>query len=170
MKKVLASGIVVSILLPLVAYAQSGIRASVSFGSGADSCPTSGSGRTLCSIINVVIDYANLILVLMMGIAIVMFVFYVIKYYIKADSERKEGGKYVMYSLIGFFVILSFWGLVNILQNSFGLQNSNNKAPGWQSFMDIFPEGGSSNQRTTTSGGVFNDPCPNGSASGPNCQ
>lgn len=159
MKKVITSGVVASILLPLVAYAQV---------TGNVRC--TGSGKTLCTLIDTIISYANMILVLMMGVAIVFFVFYIIKYYIKADADRKEGGKYVMYSLIGFFVILSFWGLVNILQNTFGLQNDTNRPTGWQSFTQIFPGGGSSNQRTTTSGNIYVDPCPNGSASGPNCQ
>ncbi len=102
----------------------------------------------LGTLITKVIGYANQILFLMMGVAIVMFVFYVIKYFIKADANRVDGGKYVMYSVIGFFVILSFWGIVNILQNTFGLKNDTNRPAGWESFMNIFPGGGSS------SGGV----------------
>ena len=97
----------------------------------------------LGTLIDQIISYANRILVLMMGIAVVMFVFYIIKYYIKADADRTEGSKYVMYSLIGFFIILSFWGLVNILQNTFGLQNDTNRPSGWNSFTNIFPGGGS---------------------------
>lgn len=98
-----------------------------------------GNGQTLCTLINTIIGYANQALTLMMGVAIIMFVYYVIHYYIKADSDRTEGNKYVMYSLIGFFVILSFWGLVNILQNTFGLQNNTHQRGGWDSFMQIFP-------------------------------
>jgi hypothetical protein len=39
-------------------------------------------------------------------------------------SAKKEAGLYVMWSVIGFFVMLSFWGLVNILMNSFKLDNN----------------------------------------------
>ena len=97
----------------------------------------------LSDIIIKITGYANVILVLMMAVAVVMFVFYVIKYFIIADANRVDGGKYVMYSLIGFFVILSFWGLVNILLNTFGLKNDSNRPSGWTSFTNIFPGGNS---------------------------
>ncbi len=105
---------------------------------------SAATNKTLASLIDLIITYANRILVLMMGVAVVMFVYHVIKYFIMADSERKEAGPYVMWSLIGFFVILSMWGLVNILQNTFGLQNDTNRPAGWNSFTNIFPGGGSS--------------------------
>ena len=115
--------------------------------------------NTLATLIGQIIGYANQILVLLMGVAVVMFVFYIIKYYIKADADRKAGGLYVMYSLIGFFVILSFWGLVNILQNTFDLKNEDNRPAGWASFSNIFPGGGSTRTPTPTNigtGGVSN--------------
>jgi hypothetical protein len=94
---------------------------------------------TLYDLITYIISYANTILVFMIGVAVVMFVFYVIKYFIKPDADRKEGGNYIMYSLIGFFVVLSFWGLVNILMNTFGLNNSNSRLGSWSAYTDIFP-------------------------------
>jgi hypothetical protein len=75
--------------------------------------------------IQLVITYLNQILVLLMAFAIVSFVWYIIKYFIKADADKKEAANYAMYAIIGFFVILSVWGLVNILSNTFGLGNSN---------------------------------------------
>lgn len=119
------------------------IPAIVSAQATSISCPD--TGQTLCSLINTVIGYANQVLELMMGVAIIMFVYYVIHYYIKIDSDRTEGNKYVMYSLIGFFVILSFWGLVNILQNTFGLKNTTYQKGGWDSFMQIFPSNSGQN-------------------------
>lgn len=108
--------------------------------------------KDLKFLIDLIISYANRILVLMMGVAVVMFVYYIIKYFIKADADRTEAGPYVMWSLIGFFVILSMWGLVNILQNTFGLQNETNRPAGWSSFTNIFPGGGSSNVPRTSGG------------------
>ncbi len=100
------------------------------------------TGGTLKDLVRVIIYYLNSALVLMMAFAIVMFTFYVIKYYVMPNENRTEGNTYVLYSIIGFFVILSFWGLVNILQNSFGLGN---QTPGnWASFTNIFPGGNSS--------------------------
>jgi hypothetical protein len=126
--------------------------------------------KTLKTVIDTIVYYLNSVLVLLIGVAVVIFVWHVIKYFIMPNEDRKNAGLYVMYSLIGFFVLLSFWGLVNILQNTFNLKNENNQPYSWTSFKGLFPGGGSSSQRTTTSGNLFTDPCPNGSASGPNCQ
>lgn len=112
-------------LLPIVSYAQT---------------------RDLGQLIDKIIYYLNQILLLMMAVAVVMFVFYIIKYFIRADAERSEASKYVMWSLIGFFVILSFWGLINIIQNTFDIDNKDSPQT-WQSFTDIFP-GGSGKSRS----------------------
>ena len=105
-------------------------------------CPATGSGRTLCSLINTVIGYMNQALFLLMGVAILIFVWYVIQYFIKPNEDRTNAASYVMYSIIGFFIILSFWGLVNIVQNTFGFQGQ--QAPAWGTFNSLFPSGGGS--------------------------
>jgi hypothetical protein len=98
-----------------------------------------GTGPTLCTVIKDIIGYLDNILLLIMAVAVVMFVWYVFKYFIKADSDKKEAGTYVMYSLIGFFVILSMWGLVRILTNTFKISNSTYSAPSSQDLQNLFP-------------------------------
>jgi len=116
--------------------------------------------QTLRTLIITITGYMNDLLFLMMGLAIVMFTWYVIQYFIKPDAERTEGAKYVMYALIGFFVLLSFWGIVNILQNTFGLKNEDNRPSSWQSFTNLFPGGGGQGYQQPigpTQGGGFLD-------------
>ncbi|MEK7642040.1 MAG: hypothetical protein AAB365_03570 [Patescibacteria group bacterium] len=112
---------------------------------------TASNKKDLAWVINIIIGYINQALVLLMGVAVIIFVYYVVKYFILPNENRSEAGSYVMYSLIGFFVILSFWGLVNILQGTFGLQNDTNRPAGWSSFTNIFPGGSSS-----SGSGTFN--------------
>lgn len=72
-------------------------------------------------IINV-INY-NVIPVLL-AIAFLMFLWGAFKYYIyKGDSEtdRKTGHQVMLWGVIGFVVIFSLWGLVNLVGNVFGL-------------------------------------------------
>jgi hypothetical protein len=83
-----------------------------------------------------------------MGFAVVAFVFYVIKYFITANDKRSEAGQYIMYSMIGFFVILSMWGIVNILVNTFELDS--NSPSSWSDIKQLFPTGTSG----STSGSV----------------
>jgi hypothetical protein len=115
------------------------------------------TSKTLRDIIAQITDYLNDILFLLMGVAIVLFVFYVIKYFFRPDANRAEAGQYVLYAVIGFFVILSFWGIVNILQNTFGLQNENNRPASWQSFSNLFPGGGGNRGSQTDSNFRFYD-------------
>lgn len=94
---------------------------------------------TLCTLIERVIGYLNQALFLLIALSIVVFVYYVFKYFIQPNEDRKQAGAYVMYSVIGFFVILSMWGLVNILQNTFGIGNSGYAHSSWSDISNIFP-------------------------------
>jgi amino acid permease len=104
-------------------------------------------------VINIIIYYLNQALVLLMGLAIIIFVWYVIQYFIRPNEDRTNASSYVMWSLIGFFVILSFWGLVNILQNTFGLQNSYNRPASWADFSNLFPTGSGSGNPSSFNNG-----------------
>ncbi len=94
---------------------------------------------TFSSLAGQVANYLNIALQLMMGLAVVFFVWYVIQYFIRSTESkgRGEAGQYILWSLIGFFVILSFWGLVNILTSTFALNTS---APSWSSINALFPK------------------------------
>ena len=107
MKKTITKlGIALSAVLPAVAFAQQ---------------------KDLKYVISLVITYFNYAVYLIMGLAVVMFVWNILKYFIKGGDDigaKKEAGQYVLWSVVGFFVILSFWGMVNILTNTFKLDSS----------------------------------------------
>jgi hypothetical protein len=94
--------------------------------------------NNLHGVVSLIASYLNDALGLLMGVAVVIFVFYVIRYFIQPNDKRAEAAQYIMWSLIGFFIILSFWGIVNIFRSTFDFgQNS----PGsWGDFKDIFPK------------------------------
>jgi len=51
----------------------------------------------------------------------------VVQYVISNDEEAKKTGRNRMiYGIIGLAVIIGMWGLVNILKNTFGLDNVQN--------------------------------------------
>jgi hypothetical protein len=106
MKKIiLKSAIIIGATTPLLAFAQQ---------------------KNLAYLVAIAVQYLGYAVYLIMGLAIVMFVWNVYKYFIAGgdNAEKKgEAGMYVMWSVIGFFVILSFWGLVNILTNTIRLDN-----------------------------------------------
>lgn len=81
--------------------------------------------RNLCELVSLTVYYFNVAIYMIIALATVIFIWNVYRYFFKADVEnKKEAGLYVMYSIIGFFVILSFWGLVNIVKNTFNLDTS----------------------------------------------
>jgi hypothetical protein len=118
MKKITGYLAIGSTLLPLMAFA---------------------SNKTLNDLVATAAGYLNEALALLMGLAVVMFVWYVIKYFIQpSEKARSEGSQYVMWSVIGFFVIFSMWGIVNILISTFDL--GSNSAGSWANMSNLFPQ------------------------------
>lgn len=75
-----------------------------------------------------VINFINTIAVpLIFALAFVVFIFGVFRYFIAGghDEEKRESGKQLMlYGLVGFFVMVSVWGLVHILTGTLDLNNN----------------------------------------------
>jgi hypothetical protein len=68
----------------------------------------------------------------LMAIAFIVFLWGVYKYFILGadnDKERETGRQFVLWGIIGFVIILSVWGLVNIVKATFGLSGGNNPNP-----------------------------------------
>ncbi len=104
------------------------------------------SSQTLSDLAVSIAGYLNQALFILMGVALVIFVWNIIKYFVK-ENDHKEAAPYVMYSIIGFFVILSVWGIVNILKNTF-FGEGDTTAPSWSSFSEILPSSGGSGYNT----------------------
>ena len=78
-------------------------------------------GRDVISLIN------NVLVPLVFAIAFIVFIWGVFQYFIMggADEEKRENGKSLMlWGIIGFFVMVSVWGLVNILRGTFQTTNT----------------------------------------------
>ncbi len=76
-----------------------------------------------------VVGIVNTILVpLLVAIAFIVFLWGVFNYFILgADSEekRKEGRTFVLYGIIGFVIMFSVWGLVQLFRSTLGLSGGN---------------------------------------------
>lgn len=70
----------------------------------------------------------NTVLPLIIAAAVVYFVWGMFGLFLASDEDKKEKAKTtVIYGIIAIFVMVSVWGLVNILVNTFQL--SNNQVP-----------------------------------------
>ncbi len=92
-------------LLPAVAFAQYSVQNS------------SGLFNAIQSILNAVIP-------IIIALAVVYILWGIVQSFIKgSDEERKAGHMKILYGIIGLFVMISIWGLVNILVGTTGLNN-----------------------------------------------
>lgn len=111
-------------LLPLVSFAQ------------ATPVPVpkpASLNRTLGSSINDFIGFLNdSVVPLIFAIAFIVFIWYVFTHFIAgaADEEKlSKGRQFVLWAVIGFFVMFSIWGLVNIAVSSVGLDTTSLPPP-----------------------------------------
>jgi len=97
----------------------------VSRAAGGITCPATGSQITnVTDFINIFTCMLNTtILPLLVSLAVVFFLWGVTQYVINPTSseEREKGQQYMVWGLIGLFVIVSIWGLVSVLTNTFGI-------------------------------------------------
>ncbi|KND47231.1 MAG: hypothetical protein AB199_02260 [Parcubacteria bacterium C7867-004] len=69
----------------------------------------------------------NVFIPLVFAIAFIVFIWGVFQYFIAGghDEEKRETGKSLMlWGIIGFFIMVSVWGLVNILRGTIQVNNS----------------------------------------------
>jgi len=73
---------------------------------------------------NILVFSNNVIIPFIIGIGFLVFVFGMFQFFIAggANDEKKEQGKSLMiYATLGFVLIIVFWGIINLLTSSTGL-------------------------------------------------
>jgi hypothetical protein len=112
------SGLVLG-LAPLAALAQ--------VTGGTPTTCTGGQISTIQGLLCKVAEILNAVLPVLIALGVVYFVWGVITYMIASDEEAKTKGRdRIIFGIIGLAVIIAVWGLVAILRNTFGLQNTQN--------------------------------------------
>lgn len=103
MKKLLAVGL--SGLLPILAFAQ-----------GLDYDPSEGIGGLL----NWFKNLLNALVPIVIAIAVVWFIWNVFMFVIKEGEDKDKAKSAMIWGIIAIAVMVSVWGLVAILTNTFG--------------------------------------------------
>lgn len=79
----------------------------------------------ICGVASNILYIINAVLVpLLFALAFIVFLYGIAKTYIFSGGEPEEvskGHKLVLWGIIGFVVMISLWGLVNVVANTFGL-------------------------------------------------
>ncbi|MFA6227166.1 MAG: hypothetical protein WC631_01640 [Candidatus Paceibacterota bacterium] len=120
MKKVLAVG--VTFALPVMALAQ----------------VTYTTGQGLSGLIVWAARILSMLVPLFIAIAVVYFIWEVFQYTIAGDEDKKKTAKtQIIYGIVGIFVMVSVWGLVNILQSTFNTRGASALDAGIQNIVPI---------------------------------
>lgn len=99
----------------------------ISFGNGAGGFGfgIGGCSVTICGVGGTILYIINSILVpVLFGLAFIVFLWGIAKAYIFSGGDPakvSEGHKLVLWGVVAFAVMLSLWGLVNIVTSTFGL-------------------------------------------------
>lgn len=141
MKRFLALALLLALALPIAASAQAGVGDT----SACSSLTTGG----VAGIVSCIIGFFNSAIYLIMAFAVLYIVWGAFK--LMKEEGREEGKNIVMFGIIGLFVMISIWGLVNILDRTFNLSDDAVDVP------NLIPgQSGKASSRTYTStGGSF---------------
>ena len=94
--------------------------------SGINAYYLQGYATSIVNIIN------GLIAPVLLALAFIFFLFGVYRYFFlgaTSDTERETGRQFILWSVIGFVVIFSLWGLVAIVGSTFGLTAGGSAPP-----------------------------------------
>lgn len=94
----------------------------------ANEAPAGTAARSVDGLLNWLIYIAGRALPLLILAALVLFLFGIVKRFFlggKEGADRAEAGKYILWGVVALFVMVSVWGLVNVLRGTFNLDNNN---------------------------------------------
>ena len=93
---------------------------SMVLAAGVIALPAPVGGSSLFDILALANTFLNALIGLFITLAIVVFFWGVIKYLMKSSGENAgEGLKLMMWGVIAIFVMVSIWGIIRLLQNTF---------------------------------------------------
>lgn len=89
--------------------------------------PLDTAARTVDGLLNKIIYFAGRALPLLILAALVLFLFGIVKrfFWAKDTADKGEAGRYILWGVVALFVMVSVWGLVNVLRGTFNLDNNN---------------------------------------------
>ncbi len=78
--------------------------------------------QTVQSVLGTIGGIINIVTVIVVALALLAFLYGLLKYIFSLGGEEKGKGRELMvYGIIALFVMVSVWGLVRVLSNTFGV-------------------------------------------------
>lgn len=79
-------------------------------------------GATFDSIVARISGIASALIPVLITVALAYFIYGVVKFIGGGEEGRKQAKDIIVYGIIGLFAIVSVWGLVKLIQDSFGIK------------------------------------------------
>ncbi len=99
-------------------------------GTGASGGTSGVSGMNATEVLAEVTRVIQMIIPIVIGLALLVFLWGILKYLFASDAKnKKEGINYITWGIISLFVMVSIWGLVTLLQQSFLGKSDPSKPP-----------------------------------------
>lgn len=120
------------ILSPLVGYAALDFSGLDRINDQITSMQNSNSDKTFSGIVTLIIkNILDPVIILLLALALVYFMWGVLLYVNKGSEggDRTKGIQMMSYGILAIFVMVSVWGLVYILINTFDLNNAKPPVP-----------------------------------------
>lgn len=86
-------------------------------------------GQGLTNIIDMIGGIISSIIPILVALALIYFFWGLIKFILQSGDAKDDGKKYMLWGIIALFVMISVWGIVNLLAESFGVQNTDIEVP-----------------------------------------
>jgi len=86
--------------------------------------PALASAASLFDTLGLANTFLNALIGLFITLAIVVFFWGLIKYLWDMGEDKSEGLKIMMYGVIAIFVMVSIWGIIRLLQNTFSVTST----------------------------------------------
>ncbi len=94
------------------------------FGGSGLYCSGGFSGLSFCSVVSFFLGLIGKAIPVLIALSVIVFIWGVFRYAIVEGDERSKSRDIMLYGIIGLFVMVSVWGLVAVVRNSLGLENT----------------------------------------------
>ena len=94
--------------------------------------PLFASAQNLQGLLNAFSELLNLAIPVVIALAVLYFFWGLAQYILNSGDETKksEGRSIMIYGIIALFVMVSVWGLIRLLQETFNVKDQNPIIPG----------------------------------------
>lgn len=88
--------------------------------------PLIASAKNFADLVTSLIKYTDAITYVLVSVAVIVFLYGMLRLIASAGNEQKkgEGKKIILYGILGIFIMVSLWGIIHVIDQTFNLDNS----------------------------------------------